>query len=349
MAKTTSFFPALRDTDMKNSGNDPLQEEAKRRTIPWKLLLRIAVSAAVLGYFAVRIDLTDLAEVFVGLDTGVYAVSVAVAICGSIVISLKYFLLARGTDVETPFARVVAINFVARFYGLLVPSGAGQAAVRWYKMTRGAGGKLYFAAASVLERLLFLATALLLVVAPLYLVDQSAPIRELRAAISPLLGAAGVGLALGFAYFFLPALRRAMVSVSGNVPLLRGERFQNALKRLSVDGLHRSRVVMLIGLSVLWQLIYIARVYALFAALGTQMPFLQVAWISSLVFLLQVLPISIAGLGVREGAYVYILSLYGFPANLGFALGLLFFTHMLVFAAIGGILNLTEGLTQTQG
>ena len=91
-----------------------------------------------------------------------------------------------------------------------------------------------------------------------------------------------------------------------------------------------------------------ARVRTIQLLLGTQMSLLQVAWVSSLVFLLQALPISIAGLGVREGAYVYILSLYGFSTDLGFALGLLFFTHMLVFAAIGGILNVTEALSQSK-
>ena len=68
----------------------------------------------------------------------------------------------------------------------------------------------------------------------------------------------------------------------------------------------------------------------------------EAAWMGSLVLLLQVLPISFAGLGVREGAYAYLFPLFGLSAEKGFLMGVLFFIHILIFAVIGAVLNLFE-------
>lgn len=319
------------------------------KAMPWKFLLRLAISAAILIVVLLGVELSEVAAALQEVRLPAYAVSLAVAICGALIISLKYYLMAESTGVHAPFHRVVAINFIARFYGLLVPSGAGQGAVRWYKMTKDRNGKAYFLAASVFERLLFLTTALAFVVVLLYSLPLPEPVIELRDRLAPVFAAVGALLLAGFAYFFVPGANRRLRAFFARLPLLKKQRILDGLERLTISQLSGGRIALLALLSVAWQVVYIGRVSLLFVAVGEPMAFLQVAWIASLVFLLQVLPVSVAGLGVREGAYVYIFSLYALPENLGFLLGMLFFTHMLVFAAIGGILNVTEDIPNTRG
>ena len=59
----------------------------------------------------------------------------------------------------------------------------------------------------------------------------------------------------------------------------------------------------------------------------------------SLVLLLQMLPLSFAGIGIREGAYAYLFSLYGLAPEAGVLIGLLFFSQMLILAGLGGVLQ----------
>lgn len=75
-----------------------------------------------------------------------------------------------------------------------------------------------------------------------------------------------------------------------------------------------------------------------------QLPFglIDAAWMGSLVLLLQVMPVSIAGIGIREGAYAYLFALCGLPSEKGVLIGILFFTQMLIVALIGGILEIIE-------
>jgi len=60
------------------------------------------------------------------------------------------------------------------------------------------------------------------------------------------------------------------------------------------------------------------------------------------VLLLQLLPISFAGIGIREGTYAYLMTLFSIAPEKGASLGVLFFTQMLILATIGGILEFFE-------
>ena len=72
------------------------------------------------------------------------------------------------------------------------------------------------------------------------------------------------------------------------------------------------------------------------------MPWERILWISTLVFFLQSQPVSFAGVGVRESAFAYAFGLYGFGQEAGALVGLLFFAQMAVYAAIGGVLEITD-------
>ena len=66
----------------------------------------------------------------------------------------------------------------------------------------------------------------------------------------------------------------------------------------------------------------------------------------AVVSLLQSLPISIAGIGVREGAYLYLLQLQGVPGASALALSLTVFGIHMLIALAGGLLQLYSLLSR---
>jgi uncharacterized membrane protein YbhN (UPF0104 family) len=74
-------------------------------------------------------------------------------------------------------------------------------------------------------------------------------------------------------------------------------------------------------------------------ALSIEVSFVQLMWVVPVVSLLQSLPISIAGIGVREGAYVYLLQLQGVPGESALALSLTVFGIQVLIALAGGLLQ----------
>lgn len=311
--------------------------------------VRIAVSAGVLSVIALKVDLSSVVLAARGIALFPYLTSLAIALVAAFVISLKYHILSRASNGNSTFWRAVEVNFIARFFGLLVPSGVGQGAVRWYKMTKDGADRAYFLAATVFERLVFLTMALLFVLLPLYTSHQPPPVEDLRLQLLPIVAVFVLGLIVGFVYLLVPGIQSWLGSLIQKSKSDRYTAVRRFVTRFTLATLPTASVASVVLLSALWQIFYVARVHFLFLSVGQPMGLFDVSWIASLVFLVQLLPISLAGLGVREGAYVYVLGLYGLPASNGFLVGALFFSHMLVFACIGGILNITEANPQKQG
>lgn len=71
-------------------------------------------------------------------------------------------------------------------------------------------------------------------------------------------------------------------------------------------------------------------------ALGLQMPFPYLVAVYGIVGIASVLPISFNGLGVREGAYVFLLGRVGIPSHEGLAFGLYWFLISACTSLVGG-------------
>ena len=98
----------------------------------------------------------------------------------------------------------------------------------------------------------------------------------------------------------------------------------------------------IIGLSLVWQIFYISRLFTLIKAAALPVSLMDIVWMGSMVLMLQTLPISFAGIGLREGAYAYLFSLYGLPPEEGVLIGILFFSQMLIVAFMGGVFELMD-------
>jgi hypothetical protein len=95
-------------------------------------------------------------------------------------------------------------------------------------------------------------------------------------------------------------------------------------------------------LAILFQLGIVCTNYLFCLALSIPIGYIQLLWVVAAVSLLQSLPISIAGVGVREGAYVYLLGLQGIAEPTALALSLMIFGTQIIFALAGGLLQLQE-------
>ena len=67
----------------------------------------------------------------------------------------------------------------------------------------------------------------------------------------------------------------------------------------------------------------------------------SIGWIRSLVVLITMIPISISGMGLREGSFIFILGTYGVGEETAFAYSLLIFAVTRIFPGLlGGLFEL---------
>ena len=85
---------------------------------------------------------------------------------------------------------------------------------------------------------------------------------------------------------------------------------------------------------------YIAAFILVAAALGLELSYLTIGWTRSAAILVAILPVSLAGLGLREGAFVLLLAPYGIAPADALAYSLLAFTTtVLAIGLIGGVVE----------
>ena len=90
-------------------------------------------------------------------------------------------------------------------------------------------------------------------------------------------------------------------------------------------------------------------IYLLALSVDVTVPFISLGWIRAVVQLLVFLPISIAGLGVREGGLMLALEPYGVSGTNAVALSLLVFAIGILVGAIGGALEVRRQLSPMSG
>lgn len=307
-----------------------------------KFILQLCVSALLIGFFTTKVDWAEIRLAFSGIVVWFYLYSVLATLIGPIIRSGKYYLLILNTKLGLPYLRLIVINYIAEFYALFIPTVLGPEAVRWYKITKNKEGKSFFLASTIVERIFFLLVLFICGSAPLFF-SQEPAIQHLAAKLWPLLAGLGAGFVLVLVYFLYQPLHRAFKTlIIEKVRLAEGSRLHAFLNSFSLQNASPRVIFMLFLLTILWQVSFLIRMYFLFVSLGLPFGFWEVTWMSSLVLLLQILPITFAGLGIREGAYGFLFSVQGASAESGAVVGLLFFSQMLVLSFIGWICQLYE-------
>jgi len=298
------------------------------------------------GYLIFKVDWSLISNAFEEIEFGLYIFSTLLAVASSFFLACKYYLLIKGTSLECSITSLAIINFVSRFYALFLPSAVGPEAVRWYKVTRNKGCRIFFLAATVFERSTFLLILLLCSLVPLFACSSNPEIVLLRGRILPLILTALVFVSVFVAYFVCPAFGSFLRSAV-TVILRSRAKWKDAIFSLESFSLKKNNTGLLVSyvflIGLLSQMFFLLRMFVLVKAAALPLGFFDVTWMGSLVLLLQVLPISFAGIGVREGAYAYLFTMFDLAPEKGVLIGILFFSQMLILSGIGGLLEFLEG------
>ena len=309
-----------------------------------KLALKIGVSCLFVGYLSFKVDMSAIAAALKDVDLSFYLLSTLIAVLSNIFIATKYYLLIKASPINHSIYSLVKINFISRFYALFLPTAVGREWVRWLKVTRHQEGRSSFLASIIFERLTFLIVLILCGSVPLYMYGSISEIVTLRLRLQPWVILALVIIAASLSLYVSASVRYLAKSIGGRMlnHFFDGSRVELFVESFSLNNMKAAFYAAIIGLSFVWQIFYISRLFALIKAAGLPLDLIDIVWMGSLVLLLQTLPISFAGIGLREGAYGYLFTLYGLPPEKGVLIGILFFSQMLIMAFVGGIFELLD-------
>jgi uncharacterized membrane protein YbhN (UPF0104 family) len=300
-------------------------------------LLKLLVSGGLIAYFLTRIHIERFFDTLLAANFSLIALALAVYLCAQALSAVRWAVLVRPLGIGAPFKDLACYYLIGMFFNLFAPGTVGGDVSRVYYLVRhqeteqGARAiPMVRAAMSVfMDRAIGMVVLIWLGAAGLLLFPSYPVPYSIRAVT--------LCLALSFvlAMAALPVLRRFLSDDGGSRwlklrLLLRSYRFHwNAI----VHGVWLSLAVHLIQA---WMHVVMGR------ALNLVIPFSFTLIVYPLVGTFAAIPISLNGLGLREGGYVLMLGLIGISAENGVAFGLLLFIIVALDSLIGGIVFLVK-------
>ncbi len=301
--------------------------------------VKIAVSASALVYLSRQIDLAALG----GRITAFWSWNLLAAevffVAGVALANRRWQIILERQGSPVSFWTLFRIGWIANFFGMFLPAGAGRDLVRGAYLTRLDIRVLESTRSILTDRFVGFGGLVLLSVPCLAWIFWAHP--ETRVVAWALALVCG-GLVLG-----LLLLKTAVPRLEDG-RLARGEGFMaRAIRLLSMiarDFLDPSLAGRPLVLSCLTQTTLIASVYSIGVLDGAQTaPLWAYVLFLPVIFLLIQLPISVAGLGVREAAFVSLFGAVGIAAEASLAVSLTFFALAVINNIAGAAFYMLRG------
>jgi uncharacterized membrane protein YbhN (UPF0104 family) len=284
------------------------------RAAGW-LLVRLLVTAAILGYLASRIDITEAARAVVGVRVGHLLLVLALVAADRAVMILRWILLLRasGVAIETP--RAASIFLVSSFVGSFLPAGVGGDVARAYGLSREATTASEAVASVVVDRLLGVLSLIVMGAVGFVVAAPTGLPRGL--AVTALVAV----IVLAAALFWMDGVVRMLPRWRGTAGLLsRMDALGDAVARYRRRGRVMARVL---AWSMAVQLLRILQAFLLGLGLGIGVPFSTYLLFMPIGLLMLMLPVSISGFGLPQGVFVWMLVPLGVSDELALALSTL--------------------------
>jgi hypothetical protein len=254
----------------------------------------------------------------------------------------QFSLGSSPQGMKFPILRLVKVNFISSFYGLVLPGNlVTMGAASWYKLSRPTGYGIKILALLIFIRLLNTATLVIMGLAGALFDPHLASYRFIA-----LTAAMSAGIVLLSFPFFSPRVfsileRRGQPLVHRSpLPASVRARGTSAWKTLKMfQTLHKRTIILMLSLAFLTQVVAVFVQYLLALAVGIHLSIFVIGWIRSLLGILWLIPISQAGLGVREVTLVLLLSNYGIPETQALSFSLASLSLMIFGGIVGGVLE----------
>ena len=310
-----------------------------------RLWIRIAVTLVVVGGLAYtqRARLVGVQSAITSVSGVALLVSAALNLLATIVLPAIVSQQALRTErLSIPLRELIRVNFVTRFYSLVVPKG-GVMAVRWH-MYRKAGSGGDALALVVFEKLaIFVVYVLAAVVFLAVERHRLGPAGDTTLVVTVGLAVTWVGLLLPF---FVKSLRdpqqRFIDWIGRFAPQSIHQRLSNIGNGINAfQSLPRSCVWNIWLLSLASYVCFVLSGFVLAQGMGIELTLVSMAWIRSLMFVITLLPFTVGGLGLREVGYATFMGFYGISTAQAVAFGLVLFFVQCSIGVLGGVFQLT--------
>lgn len=307
-------------------------------------LLKIAVSAGLIAFLVARISPGTLARTLAGMDPLASVAAAALFFVSSLLGALQWRLLLGGGGVHLAPGRAVRLYFVGLFFNNFLPANVGGDAVKIFDVVREGNDPHRVFAVTLLDRVIGITALCLLALAASTAMLPLGVLENLPVYMLVFAGCILPVLLLGLNRRLSGFVRRLLGRIRFKGI---GDRIDSVVGHLGGFRLMRSLMIRAMLLAVCVQGMRVATHLLVGRALGvtltaeTELGFYVIV---PLLGLVMALPISINGLGVREGTGVVLFAGLGIAGETAFLMEFVTYVVQVAVSLIGGLFFLSRHL-----
>lgn len=256
----------------------------------------------------------------------------------------KILLKAQGIT-ETIFS-LIQINFISVFLGILLPSSIGYDAIRILIIEKRNRDKIGNGGATVIvERFLGIyVLSVIGIIGSIYSVANGGSVNILYTIVL-----VNIIITLIFFVFrseYLYARVSSLLSGTNKFAVFKRYFIKIYASFNSFD--FKKIVVSILPLIMLFQFSNIICGILIFKAFDITLPIYSHLAFFPLISIISIIPVSISGLGLREGAFVYFYGIIGIDGDISFLVSLIYYFLLMIIPAVIGFIIFVFGPDQYQ-
>ncbi len=312
----------------------------RRKLNPLTFSLKLVLSAAILSLILIfKTSIKDVLNTLANVNIWWLTVSFSLHGLGLLISAIRWQILVRAQGDSVPLSFLIKSYLVGNFFNTILPSRIGGDVVRIWDGSRYSKTLLKSSAIILVERLTGIIILFLFAfAAALFRLDMAQKVPVIW--VSLVIGFSGL---IAILLFFTPFIEKIINKIPSKGLLKKV--IQKTIEFRSTIIFYKTKKTAL-SKAFFWAFLLQANVILHFFLIGKALH-LNIKIIDYLIFipivmLIQLIPITINGLGLREGAYIEIFEFYGIAPESAFSFALIDVAFMLIIGVIGAIIYVTR-------
>lgn len=309
-------------------------------------ILQLLLSILLLSFLLYQVGLEDVVSTLATIQWSWYAVAFGLFVLNVVIRAYRWYVLMRSLNDRPSFGLMVYLYFVGFFANNFIPSGFGGDVVKVVSLRQRYGRGAEALSSVLMDRVTgLMGSALIALAAIAWNTSSHTTDIDLPPVLWIAIAVVSIGIPVGFAILRWSRPLQRISRLIPNITMLpkydKLEQLAETVRRYPMSALLTSLIV-----SIPFTLNLALLQYCIARAFDVVLPISVFGLFVPIFALLNVLPITFNGLGVREGAFVFFFGAVGVPADTAVAMSLAFYFLRFMTGLIGGLLYALSSVSQ---
>jgi glycosyltransferase 2 family protein len=306
-----------------------------------KIIIRIIFPLSFLLYFLLNSNLGIVFSNLKRFSVWLFIGGTLLTILSILVNSFKWNLLLKGQKIGVLFK----LNMISQFYTLILPGQIAGEAIKTYILGKKNNNLEGVAVSVAVDKITGFMGLFIIMIGGLL----ATKILYSSIMLWSVIGAFIAGIFFIFCLqinIIFKSVDKFLYHIESNFPKLKKivESLRKAFEAWNIYSKYELRILLSIFGGILYQFMGVLLIFLFANNLHIYIPLVDWFWIVGLLSIALFLPITIGGIGVREGTIVGILGSLGVTQESALALSFAIFGIQIVTSLIGGVISLTMPL-----